>query len=290
MNPVQVQTALPITPEIVASRKSNVKMLEVPSENVNAVIASTDLNLAKYLTTTITVFMRDQTAVVIYHKFRKCSIPANIPEQDYYQRVYNLLSQHGQELKALGIRIDAWVLDAGGAPYNAVVDFVKRSRAICGISAGAFIGRASHLYRSYMRTRLKEDVNRTLLCGNEDEHKVAGSGRKYTFFDSDLYHEKAQKGFLQALGNVGSISWYDGNDHSKWAVQVCAEKLVMKKAKGDGTTIYTWKEVSPDHDALDSIGQALAAYASMGFATTGGEVGNKMRYRVVKQKKRVKIV
>lgn len=56
----------------------------------------------------------------------------------------------------------------------------------------------------------------------------------------------------------------------------------MKKAKGDGTTVYTWKEVSPDHDALDSIGQALAAYASMGFATTGGEVGNKMRYRVGK--------
>ena len=202
--------------------------------------------------------------------------------------MYNLLSKHGQELKSLGIRIDAWVLDAGGAPFNAVVDFAKRSRAICGISAGAFVGRASHLYRSFMKTRLKEDVNRTLLCGNEDEHKIAGSGRKYTFFDSDLYHEKVHKGFLQALGNVGSISWYDGNEHSKWAVQVCGEKLVMKKAKGDGTTVYTWKEVSPDHDALDSIGQALAAYASMGFATTGGEL--RRRYHAPKKKSRIRIV
>lgn len=190
----------------------------------------------------------------------------------------------------MGIRIDAWVLDAGGAPYNAVVDFVRKSRAICGIPAAAFIGRSSHLYRSYMRTRLKEDVNRTLLCGNEDEHKVAGSGRKYTFFDSDLYHEKVQKGFLQAIGNVGSISWYDGNDHAKWAIQVCGEKLIGKKAKPDGTTVYTWKEVSPDHDVLDSIGQALAAYASQGFATTGGET-RKFQPRTRKQSRpKVRIV
>ena len=289
MNPIQTEVALPITPEIVASRKSELKELEIPQQNVNMVIASTDCNLSKYLTTTIVVFMHDQTAVVIWHKFRKCSIPINIPEQDYYQRVYNLLSQHGQELRALGIRIDAWVLDAGGAPYNAVVDFVRKSKVICGIPAAAFIGRASHLYRSFMRTRLKEDVNRTLLCGNEEEHKVAGSGRKYTFFDSDLYHEKAQKGFLQAIGNVGSISWYDGSDHAKWAVQVCGEKLVGKKAKPDGTTVYTWKEVSPDHDALDSIGQALAAYASQGFATTGGET-RKFRKRKINSRPKVRIV
>lgn len=227
---------------------------------------------------------------MIWHKFRKSAIPVNIPEQDYYQRVYNLLSEHGRELKSLGIRIDAWAIDAGGTPFNAVVDFARRSMMICGIPAAAFLGKASHLYRSYVRSRLKEDVNRTVLCGDEDEHKKAGSGRKWTFFDSDQYHEKAQKGFLQALGNIGSISWYDGNDHAKWAVQVCAEKLIMKKGRPDGTTEYTWREISPDHDALDSIGQALAAYASMGFAKTGGEIGNKTRPRRLPPKKRIRIV
>ena len=170
-----------------------------------------------------------------------------------------------------------------------MVDFVKRSRAICGIPAAAFIGKASHQYRSFMRTRLKEDVNRTLLCGNEEEHKVAGSGRKYTFFDSDLYHSKVQLGFLQAIGNVGSISWYNGSDHAKWAVQVCAEKLIGKKAKGDGTTVYTWKEISPDHDALDSIGQALAAHASMGFSTAGREQTIRRHGKPVPKKRRLKI-
>ena len=161
---------------------------------------------------------------------------------------------------------------------------------ICGIPTCAFVGKASHQYRSYMRTRLKEDVNRTLLCGDDDERKKAGSGKKYTFFDSDLYHEKVQQGFMQEIGNLGSISWYDGGDHAKWAVQVCGEKLIMKKERSDGTTEYQWKENGADHDALDAIGQCLATYASMGFST--GSTGQSSMFNVQRRihKRRVKIV
>ena len=112
-----------------------------------------------------------------------------------------------------------------------------------------------------MKSRLKEDVNRTLLCGDEQEHRHAGTGRRWTYFDSDYYHELTQKGFLQELGNIGSISWYDGNDHTEWSLQVCNEKLMMKRQRQDGTYEYHWRD-NGDHDALDSIGQALAAYAA----------------------------
>ena len=127
MSPEQLSFALPISPEIVASRKSNLKMLEIPSEDVNAVIASTDLNLSFALTTTITVFLRDQTSVVIYHKFRKSNVHVNVPEQEYYKQVYELLAAHGNELRALGIRIDAWAIDCNGQPFNAVLDFCRNS-------------------------------------------------------------------------------------------------------------------------------------------------------------------
>lgn len=90
-------------------------------------VASSDLNLSKYITTTIVVFLNNQTAMVIYHKFRKCCIPINIPEQEYYKRVYELLGKHGKELKALGVRIDAWAIDANGVPAKAVQDFSKNS-------------------------------------------------------------------------------------------------------------------------------------------------------------------
>lgn len=132
-------------------------------------------------------------------------------------------------------------------------------------------------------------MNRTLLCGDDDEHKQAGSGRRWTFFDSDYYHEKVQKGFLQEIGNIGSITWYNGNDHTQWSIQVCAEKLLAKRQRQDGTFEYTWKD-NGDHDALDSIGQALAAYGSQGFSTgdTGRMSLSKSRQKFHKRK--IKIV
>lgn len=190
MRPAHLQVALPITPELVASRKSALKMLEVPETNVNAVVASTDLNLSFALTTTITVFMRDQTSVVIYHKFRKSNVHVNVPEQEYYKQVYELLVQHGKELKSLGVKIDAWAIDANGQPYNAVLDFCRNSKKLCGISACGFIGRSSTQFRAYPRSRLKEPVNDTVLCGDYDERQRAGTGRKYCVFNSDAYHEK----------------------------------------------------------------------------------------------------
>ena len=159
---------------------------------------------------------------MIWHKFRKCRIPANIPEQDYHMRVYNLLGEHGKELKKLadehGFKIQGWSIDASGVPYKSVLEFAKNSMRVCGISAAAFLGRASHQYRSFIRSRLKEEVNRTVLCGDEDERKKSGSGHKYIYFDSDLYHEQAQKGFLQEVGNIGSISWFKDGNHSEWAI------------------------------------------------------------------------
>lgn len=289
MSPVQVKFALPITPELVASRKSTLRELEVPSENVQFVCAASDLNVSKYITTVIMVFLRNHTSVVIWRKFKKCRIPANIPPEDYASRLYNLLAEHGRELKALGVPLQAWSIDGNGLAWNAVTSFCRNSMKICGIPACAFVGRASHQYRSFMRTRLKEDVNRTLLCGDEDEHKKAGTGKKYTFFDSDFYHEKVQQGFLQEVGNLGSISWYDGADNAKWAVQVCGEKLILKKQRSDQTTEYHWKENGPDHDALDAIGQCLATHASMGFATS--ETGfSSMQVHRRRPRKRIRIM
>ena len=59
MSPQQLQFALPITPKLVASRVSTLKELEIPTEGVQYICAASDLNLAKYITTVIMVFMRD---------------------------------------------------------------------------------------------------------------------------------------------------------------------------------------------------------------------------------------
>ena len=64
----------------------------------------------------------------------------------------------------------------------------------------------------------------------------------------------------------------------------------MKRDRPDGTTEYHWKENGPAHDALDAIGQCLATYASMGFATSATGISNMSKSRMMKVKRRVKIV
>lgn len=207
-------------------------------------------------------FLRNGSSLVVWHKFRKCRISANIPPEQYKQKLYNLLEEHGKELKALNIPIQAWSIDGNGTAWDAVTDFCRNSKTICGISACSFVGKASHMFRDHIRSRLKECVNNTLLCGDDDERRKMGTGRKWCYHNSDWFHQCVQQGFLTAYGNIGSISWYKGGDHTKWAIQVCGEKLIDKIERGDGTTEYKWKQVGENHDALDAIGQALATYAS----------------------------
>ena len=63
---------------------------------------------------------------------------------------------------------------------------------------------------------------------------------------------------------------------------------MYKKERADGTTLYQWKATGPDHDALDAIGQALAAYASLGLATpthVGKSIAKAQARRLVRRPK-----
>ncbi len=296
-NPVEMSTSLPITAAIVNARVGDYKELEVPSENVRYVCASTDLNPSKYFTTVIAVFMRDGTCRIIWHKFTPTKIKATLTEQEYYSKVYEALAALGKELKAISDKlahpIQGWAIDCNGTNWNPALDFARNSKQICGLPCCGFVGKASTQFRTKLQSRLKEAVGRTLLCGDEDERKRAGSGRRWMYFDADAAHEQVQKGFLTALGNLGSISWYTDGNHAKWAAQVAAERLLYKKERADGTTVYQWKANGPDHDALDAIGQALAAYASLGLATpthVGKPIAKANARRIIRHRPRIKIV
>lgn len=218
MSPVRLKVALPITPDIVASRISYLHELEIPDDNVRLVVASSDLNVSKYITTVIVVFLRDGSSVCIWHDFLKTSISANVPPEEYDRQLYNALSMLGKKLQSLKIKINAWAIDGNGMAWQSVTRFANNSKSICGIPVCSYVGKASHQFRDHVRSRLKESINRTVLCGDRDEQRRHGSGIRWTYFDSDYYREKVQKGFLQAVGNLGSLSWYTGGDHSKQSI------------------------------------------------------------------------
>lgn len=153
------------------------------------IAASTDLNVSYALTTVVVGFKPDMTAHVIDYFFTRCSIDSKLPQSQYNDAVYKALEGVGKQLKASGLKIDGWGIDGSGVPFDAVTAFSKQSAQAVGLPACAMLGRASHIFNPYVRTRLRDAVNKTVLCGDAQEHVKAGAGKKYMFWDSDYYRE-----------------------------------------------------------------------------------------------------
>lgn len=130
------------------------------------VAASTDLNLSYALTTVIIGFKPDMTAHVIAYMFTKCNVDSRLPTAQYNEAVYDALTSLGREIKALGLKIDGWGIDGSGVPFDAVTMFTKNSMKLVGLPACAMLGRASHIFNPFVRTRLRDAVNKTVLCGD----------------------------------------------------------------------------------------------------------------------------
>lgn len=47
------------------------------------------------------------------------------------------------------------------------------------------------MFNGFVRSRLRDAVNRTVLCGDALENVKQGAGKKYMFWDSDMYREAA---------------------------------------------------------------------------------------------------
>jgi hypothetical protein len=266
MKPNKFSFKLDIKPRDVLLKSIDVPQLVVPDGYI-FVAASTDLNLSYALTTTIIGFKPDMTAHVIHYFFTRCNVDSTMPTAQYNEAVYDLLTGLGQEIAALGVKIDGWGIDGSGLPFDAVTMFAKNSNQLCGIPACAMIGRAAHIFNPFVRSKLRDAVNRTVLCGDAQEHVKSGAGKKYMFWDSDYFRETVQKALMSKIGLAGSLTIYkgDADEHSEYAMQVCNERLLLIQHKKDGRDIYSWKSREP-HDALDSTAQAFAIAASQGIS------------------------
>lgn len=270
MKPHKFSFKLDIKPKDVLAKAIDVPQLVVPDGYV-FVAASTDLNLSYALTTVIVGFKPDMTAHVISYFFSKCNVDSQLPSAQYNEAIYELLTGLGREIAALGLQIDGWGIDGSGLPFDAVTLFARNSRQLVGLPACAMLGRASHVFNPFVRTRLRDAVNKTVLCGDAQEHVKAGAGRKYIFWNSDYYRETLHKALLANIGLPGSCTIFKGDAdiHAEYAMQVCNERLLMVQHKKDGRDVYAWKSREP-HDALDATAQAFAIAASQGIS--GGNV------------------
>lgn len=203
------------------------------------------------------------TSTVLYHDIKKVRIDGKLPDIDYNQKVYQALVDLGKKLKSLGIKIDGWGIDAGGRNFSTVCEFAKNSNQLVGIPTCAMAGKASHVFNPFMRSRLRDAIGRTILCGDQMEQQKSGAGHKYMFFDSDVYREMVQRAFLSPLGSQGGCQLYDGTpeEHTEFAQQVTNEHIKFVKHRQDGRNEYYWTSKEP-HDYLDTMAMCFAIASS----------------------------
>ena len=295
MKPKRYSCQLDITPKVVVSKVGQSEKFEVPDGYV-FVAAATDLNVSYALTTSIVAFKTDMTSRVICHKIHGCNIDSKLNDTEYGQAVYDILAKVGKWIKSLGIKIDGWAIDAGGRNWDIVCRFAKNAQSIVQLPACAFAGRASHLFNPFVRSRLRDAIGRTVLCGSPEEHVKSGSGTKYVFFDADLHKEMAQRAFMSEIGAPGSCSLYFAKpeEHTDFAIQVCNEKLLFVKHGQDGRNTYRWKSAEP-HDYLDCMSMCYAVATSQGISSSsnGFDSLKKQRPRqmmIKKHKPKVRLV
>ena len=278
MEPQKERYAFEISAKLILSRaRRGVQRGSVPDGFVFTA-AATDINPSYALTTAIIAFDRDRTGLVVDHVITPIRIDSRVNDTEYSRKIYEALAEHGRTLKANGVKLDAWGIDAGGKQFDAVTSFAQMSTQVCGIPACAMVGQSQTKWNGFVRTRLRDALNRTVLCGDR--------GKKWLFWDADHFKETAQRSWATETGAPGGLSMFDGLDHEEFAIQIANERLVSKRDRADGRAEYTWKTKEP-HDYGDCVAMCYAIAASQGL--TSGTSAPRPR-QPVHARRRVRIV
>lgn len=91
-------------------------------------------------------------------------------------------------------------------------------------------------------------------------------------FNSDIWRERTQKGFLVPVGSLASIGLYNGGDHRAIAAHVCGERItdVLTSAE-KGTSHYIWTVLpGAKNDWLDAITYGIvgASFCGVSFGVS----------------------
>lgn len=227
MSPVKHSYTIDITPSKVVQKISRDKMLGIPDGHV-FVAGAIDLNTSYAATAVLVAFKPDTSAQVIWHETFEMHVDQKLPDTAYNAEVHKKLHSICTQIKSFGVKIDGMAIDSGSRNWDAVCNFTKVCSRQIGIPLCAFAGRSSNMFNPFVRSRLRDAIGRTVLCGDAQEHVKSGAGKKYVFFDADFYKVAAQKALLCPAGAAGSCSIYfgDAEEHRDFAIQVCNEKLI----------------------------------------------------------------
>ena len=254
MQPPRNAFAFEISTRLILSRiRRGVPARTIPADTV-LTVAATDINPGYAITTAVLTFDIQRTAFVTAYHVTPVKIPERLNDTEFNARVFAALKAHGTELAAQGIHIDRWGIDAGGRQFQTVTKFAPMAEAEIGIPAIAMLGRAGQNWNPYVRSRIRDEKNATVLCRDPQR-------RKWLAWNADEYKEAAQRAWATETGAAGGLSIFDGANHYKFAVQIANERLKAKtktrSKDGRDCYAYKWQTKNP-HDYGDCVAMCYA--------------------------------
>ena len=266
MQPPRNAFAFELTARHILSRvRRGVPPKTIPPTSVFTA-ATTDINPGYAITTTITTADIRLTALVTAYHVTRIHIPDNLNDTEFNARLFAALKAHAQEIRAQGITLDRWGIDAGGRQFNTVTAFAPTVKAEFGVEAVAMLGRAGQNWNPNVRSRIRSEKNATVLC--QDSQK-----RRWLAWNADEYKEKMHRAWATEPGADGGLSIFDGNaNHYRFAVQVANEKLKaktrIKSTDGKERYSYKWQTKNP-HDFGDCLAMFYALAGAEGLTGEG---------------------
>lgn len=255
------------TPQIILSRvRRDVPAMTVPAGAV-LVVSATDINPSYALSTVVTAFWPDRTAVVIGHILERISISDRVNDTAYNGQIYDVVKAHMERLAAYGLPIRYAGVDAGGKQFEAVTRL--------GASLGAvpfrlvpMVGRSeARQWNPMVRSRVADAVNNTVYCRDE------ATRAEWMAWNADAYKETAQRSWATETGAPGGLSLYSPTmeaEHEEFALQIANEVLESKRIVSHqlGRSEYKWKDKGP-HDFGDCVAMCYALAGAAHIAAGG---------------------
>ncbi|MFH1604231.1 MAG: terminase gpA endonuclease subunit [Pseudomonadota bacterium] len=251
-------------PSLIMARVEDRKPFTRP-DWVHTIVGATDVNPSYALTSVLVGFGEYQQAAVLwYGRYTKPPIPIadDLPAHEWAALLFDALTRHGRELAGFPVRPALWVIDAGGAQFDVVLQFAAKAQKLCGLPALGATGRGASKYRPYGRNviKLHNQAHQSL-----DKTKVPP--RRWLVWNTDYWREVAQRAWRGELGAPGSVSLCEGR-HQDFASQICREEL-RGKAEVGGEMRWNWHRQPGENDYGDAMNMAYVGAEVVGIGVEG---------------------
>jgi hypothetical protein len=226
-------------------------------------------------------FGSDTTGACLWHGcYKELTVPRSASESKRKSVIFEMLTEHGRQIRGCSVRPDCWVID-GGYEIETVFRYVRNGE-------GREMPFRIYVARGYSSDRYKPFGKWVIGSPREQCHFTEWPSGRGIAFNADYWREVMQRAWLAEIGQPGGMSLYAG-DHRDFSEQICREKL-REKLQGSTGTFYKWDTLPGWHDDCDAMTECYVGAAFERGIGPGSASGGSAQPQSGRRRQRVSVI